>query len=100
MKNSYHTSFRLTTYSRVIISPLIFRPSFQGRSPVSILAPSVTRISMKLRDITATRRRDSAQSGLIITFDRDYGNEAANYKKGLQAFRRKREREKESRVRK
>lgn len=50
---------------------------------------------MKLRDITATRRRDSAQSGLIITFDRDYGNEAANYKKGLQAFRRKRERERE-----
>lgn len=50
---------------------------------------------MKLRDITATRRRDSAQSGLIITFDRDYGNEAANYKKGLQAFRRKRVRERE-----
>lgn len=53
---------------------------------------------MKLRDITATRRRDSAQSGLIITFDRDYGNEAANYKKGLQAFRRKREREKSEKV--
>lgn len=72
-----------------------FSSLFQGRSPVSILAPSVRRISMKLRDITATRRRDSAQSGLIITFDRDYGNEAANYKKGLQAFRQERERKRE-----
>jgi hypothetical protein len=52
---------------------------------------------MKLRDAEARRRktgtrkrerereRAGEQGRLIITFDRNYGNETANYKKGLQA---------------
>jgi len=39
---------------------------------------------MKLRD-AGPRRGKGERGRLIITFDRNYGNETANYKKGLQA---------------
>lgn len=58
-------------------------------STPAFLVPTrqIARISMKLRDTTVTGRASEhgERNRLIITFDRNYGNETANYKKGLQA---------------